>query len=365
MPTLDEAKSQIDAVIRKSRVDLYKPIQIAEVLHRARTVGDLRTDVLETYKNASLGWRNEVTRRLLGKVSTSSAQFQHNVWADNAMPPAMLAVLDAENKRTAGAVERYIYLRFQERQATVASVLDAVEKATATTFQVSALLGLFVTQPGIKRSVDKAYEIVTYSLFETIVTSLGARVKVFVPETSRGLLAEFSDLAAMLLGVTADQLDHEEDAHIYRVGVTNAADRGLDMWANFGPVVQVKHLSLSEDLAGSIVDQVESDHIVLVCTDADAKVLAAVMKQISWGQRVRGIITEQMLVAWYEKCLRGKYADQLAEPLLERLVSSFRAEFPQAAGIKDFLEERSYLSSTDYNLWRTEVDDVEETLIGG
>ena len=34
------------------------------------------------------------------------------------------------------------------------------------------------------------------------------------------------------------------------------------MWANFGPTVQVKHLTLNEDLASTIIDQVESDHIV-------------------------------------------------------------------------------------------------------
>ena len=35
-------------------------------------------------------------------------------------------------------------------------------------------------------------------------------------------------------------------ANINRIGVTNAADRGLDMWANFGPAIQIKHLSLNE-----------------------------------------------------------------------------------------------------------------------
>ena len=37
----DDAKKALDNVIKKSRVHLYKPIQIAEILYRDRTVGDI------------------------------------------------------------------------------------------------------------------------------------------------------------------------------------------------------------------------------------------------------------------------------------------------------------------------------------
>jgi hypothetical protein len=36
-----QAKQVLDKVIAKSRVHLYKPIQIAEILHRDRTERDL------------------------------------------------------------------------------------------------------------------------------------------------------------------------------------------------------------------------------------------------------------------------------------------------------------------------------------
>jgi type II restriction enzyme len=88
----------------------------------------------------------------------------------------------------------------------------------------------------------------------------------------------------VLLGVDADKPESKMDAHVFRVGVTNAADRGLDMWADFGPAVQVKHLTLNEELATTIIDQVESDHIVIVCRDSDANAIQAVAKQIGWGR---------------------------------------------------------------------------------
>lgn len=70
-----DAKTRIDLIIRKARVDFYKPIQIAEVLHRSRTHGDVDPLDKTTYQNPSLRWCNDVTRQLLGKVSTFKAEF--------------------------------------------------------------------------------------------------------------------------------------------------------------------------------------------------------------------------------------------------------------------------------------------------
>ena len=167
------------------------------------------------------------------------------------------------------------------------------------------------------------------------------------------MIGEFADLTRVLLGLDTNCLAWEQPAHIYRAGVTNAADRGLDMWANFGPAIQVKHLTLSEKQAGKIVDQVESDDIIIVCRAADAAVIEAIINQIGWGRRVRGIVNESELIAWYEKCLRGKFRHKLARPLLERLTVGFKAEFPQASAINEFLNERGYLDIAPPAIWQT------------
>jgi len=361
MVTIAEAKARLDLIIAKGRVDLYKPIQIAEVLRHSRIEGGIDIRDVETFRNLSVHLRDAVTDRLVGKHSTSSARYQHDVWNKNAMPPELLIVLNAENKRTNGAIERYIYLRYTERQETVANILVLIQAATPENFRLESLLNLFVTQKGIRRSIDKAYEIVAHSLFETIVVELQATVKVSVPDTSKELLKEFADFARVLLGLEEGELSWEQPAHIYRVGVTNAADRGLDMWANFGPAIQVKHLTLNEKRANAIVDQIESDHVVIVCRDTDANAIRAITKQIGWGRRVRGIVRESDLITLYERCLRGKFADRLAKPLLRELVSEFEMEFPQAKAIGGFLVERDYASATPHKLWQTKSDAIVAT----
>ncbi|MGX2972598.1 HaeII family restriction endonuclease, partial [Helicobacter sp. T3_23-1059] len=104
---LQKAKSALDLVVKKSRIHLYKPIQIAEILHRDRIVGDIDLADLETYRNKSKAWRDKMCIALLGRVSTSSAKFQDDLF--NAIPPHLIHALGIHNKARNGIVEAYIY----------------------------------------------------------------------------------------------------------------------------------------------------------------------------------------------------------------------------------------------------------------
>lgn len=52
-PTIIEAKIALDKLIKKSRVHLYKPIQIAEILYHHRMHNDIDLLNLEDYRNAA------------------------------------------------------------------------------------------------------------------------------------------------------------------------------------------------------------------------------------------------------------------------------------------------------------------------
>ena len=131
-------------------------------------------------------------------------------------------------------------------------------------------------------------------------------------------------------------------AALYRVGVTNAADRGLDMWANFGIAIQVKHLTLTPELTEEIVDGIEADRIVIVCRDAEKEPIEALLAQLGLTERVQGIITLSDLDAWYTLCLSKRYRDRLAKTLLTDLTREFDAEFPSSAEIEPFMKGRKY-----------------------
>ncbi len=337
----EQAKQALDKLITKQRVHLYKPIQIAEILYRVRqgklTIEQIREN-LEAYRNPSKHWRDSVTRLLLDRVSTSSQKFQDNLFEANAIPPTVLSALAKANQD--GIVERYIYQRFQEKQRRILRLSDMLNTATPETFDLAVFLAEFERDKGIKRSIDKAFEIVVYALFNTLVKHLRVMVTVSVDPAKMALLQKFEEFAQLLLGVDTHTPTLSLPAKLYRAGATNAADRGLDMWANFGPVVQVKHLTLTEDLAESISSEVAADQIVIVCKDGEREIIERVCHQL--GQRIRGIIVQSQLISWYDLALHGNVTAHLGKDLLASLQQEFRNEFPFSETFHSFYKQRGY-----------------------
>lgn len=345
-----KAKKALDALINKSRVHLYKPIQIGEILYHSRVYNDVNLDDLESYRNKSKHWRNEMTKILLGRVCTSSARFQDDLFNETAIPPKTLKVLAIENKKSKGAVEAYIYSRFISRQDQLSDALNKCINATKETFYLKNFINSFWTQPGLKRSLDKIYEIIVYSLFSTLVEALKLQTVVCVDSTKIGILTEFEDFAKMVMCLDAKTHTSTQDAKVFRVGITNAADRGLDMYSNWGPAIQIKHLSLDVELAQSIVTNIASDRVVIVCKDAEKKIIVSLLTQIGWKSKIQSIITEKNLISWYEKALRGKYANSIGNTLLKKLRTEIAKEFPSIKNTPQILRERHYelIKNTDW-----------------
>ena len=337
---LQEAKSALDAVIKKSRIHLYKPIQIAEILHRDRVVGDINLADLETYRNKSKAWRDEMCIALLGRVSTSSAKFQDDLF--NAIPPHLIHALGIYNKAHNGIVEAYIYNQFTNKYTQLKNALAYCINADKATFQVKEFIDLFWCEAGLKRSIDKIYEIITYALFESIIQALDLQINISINPQKLPLLDEFADFAKSIIGIDGTNLNTTQKAHFYRVGVTNAADRGLDMYANFGVAVQIKHLSLETKMAQNIAQGVRSDKVVIVCKDAEKDIIASLLSQIGYANNITSIITESHLIAWYEKALRGKFANVLGDEVLRNLQIEIMEEFPSTKELPDLLTNRHY-----------------------
>ena len=347
--TIIEAKQAIDKIISKARVHLYKPIQIAEILHRDRIEKDIVLTNLETYRNVSKRWRDIICNQFLGRSSTSSARYQDDVFNENAIPPQVLAILGEENRQKDGIVEAYIYNRFSERFTQMSSGLGYCTLHDKSNFQLAEFLELFWQEAGLRRSIDKLYEIVVYSLFSALVEELEMTVEVSMNPNKLPILKEFEDFAKRVINIQPNVTSFKTSAKIYRVGVTNAADRGLDMWANFGLAIQIKHLSLSEELAQNIVSSVNADRIVIVCKKAEQNIILSLLNQIGWKSRIQSIVTENDLNDWYEKALRGKYGNEIGEKMLKILSNEIKVEFPVTENTEflKFYNRRGYNKLND------------------
>lgn len=357
---LDKAKKALDLVINKSRVHLYKPIQIAEILFNARTNAYLEIDLLnlETYRTKSKKWRDVICMQFLGRVSTSSAKFQDNLFEENAIPPDVLFELGQHNVENNGVVEAYIYSKFEEKHMQLENALNYCLQSTKENFDLKKFLNQFWEQPGLKRSLDKIFEMVIYSLFEIITTAINVKIDIYYDPEKTGIRNEFSEFAEKVLNLDSDN-KKTVDAHFHRVGVTNAADRGLDMYANFGSVVQIKHLSLDEDLAQNVVASISSNKIIIVCKSAEKNIINSLLTQIGWRSKIQAIITVDDLEHWYEKALRGVYSHEMGERIISMLSNEIKKEFPSVGNndFQAFKDSRGYssLSSRYWGLSRVKT----------
>lgn len=336
-----ESKIALDKVIRKSRVHFYKPIQIAEILYHDRQE-KLNLSDLESYRNISKRWRDQITQRLIGRISTSSQKYQDNVFENNAMPPQLIEELANFNRENNGLVEAYIYKSLQNKLSIVYEVQKYIKESNADTFNLSTLLDKFEENAGLKRSIDKIYEIIVYALFSTIVRALQAEVSVEITNRDEEVIRDFERFIKMVLGLDANTQKATRQASLFRVGTTNAADIGIDMLSNFGPVIQVKHLTLTPELAEDIATDLSSNNIIIVCLNAEEAAIRTLLAQLGVDSKIQGIITLKDLEDWYRLSLSNKYRGKLGNTLLSDLQREFEMEFPSSLEIEPFLRERNY-----------------------
>jgi len=344
-PQVIEAKNAIDNLINIGRVHFYKPIQIAEILYHSR-VNKINTSSLENYRTRSRNWRDEISRKLVGNVSTSSSRYQDNIFDDNAIPPEKLRVLDEVNIENDGIVEIYIYQRLIEKWKGLVKLNEYIEPP----FNFRRFINEFEENISIKRSVDKAYEIAVYVLFKIITKSLKVRISLSIEEPREDILNDFSDFMEKVLGVPKMSTQTTFSADIYRLGVANAADAGADVLTNFGPAIQVKHIRLSPDLARSATDPLDSNKIIIVCLEPERQTISSIIEQLGVKHKIQAIITDNDLEKWYDLATI-KYRELMGEFLHETLREEFQREFPHILEIPKFIKERGYQRDKLSDIW--------------
>lgn len=290
----------------------------------------------------------------MGNHSTSSARYQDDVFNENACPPEALVALGKWNRDRGGIVEAYIYAHIAKKHAQLSKAMEQLRQSKHSEFDIRAFVGRFHEEPGLKRSIDKVFEILVYSLFTVLVQELRVTVTVSVDQKRTGVLREFEDFARSVIRIDTSSTSSTSPARLYRVGVCNAADRGLDMWANFGPAVQVKHLSLDTQLAASICGSISADRIVIVCRETEAEVIKSVLNQVGFWSRIQSVVTDKQLYDWYDKALRGKFSERLGPALMATIMDEMEIEFPGSgdAAFQSFMEERGYDLVAEDPKWR-------------
>ena len=257
--------------------------------------------------------------------------------------PETLEELASVNLSTHGGVEAYIYAALLHRFRPVQEFRESLRKTPAET----NVEGLFkaVGSVWMKATAGELYEILVYALFYALTRELNAKVTLTTDPDRRDVLEDFADFTSALMGIDADTPDYSEPARLYRNGLASAADGGLDMWANFGPAVQVKHVRIGKLEDGQKAAGVtDASRMVIVCRSADRTVIQSLATQLGKDDRTVRFVTEEDLADWYRLAFGTEYADRLGSPILNAAATEVDIEFPLAGGeqVEEFFSERGY-----------------------
>lgn len=125
---------------------------------------------------------------------------------------------------------------------------------------------------------------------------------------------------------------------------------------NYDNRTSIYFLTLDLSVAQNIVNSVSSDKVVIVCKDAEKDIIVSLLTQIGWRNHIQSVVTEQDLIDWYEKALRGTYADLMGDSLLLTLRCEIAEEFPSLDDTPEIIANRHYENCSDDYWVITDID---------
>ena len=325
---LKSALNKLDYVINQSRVEMYKPIQIAETLREFTLNKSISPENLETYRNLSRELRNRVTLNLIGKVSTSSMRFQDDLWSPTAMPPPALATLSKYNAEH--QVEEYIYQHVYAKSLKmieIRKVLDQICKLS----DIESIFRLF-DSPGLRSSADRLFEVFALAVLQTQIEESDFTFSVSGNTSTIG-----GETGRKLISIAEGQGNSLELA---KMGHTNAADAGIDIWTNFGVVVSVKNYNLDLELFRKVLSDTPVGFLVVVCETTSSLIENELLKLAKTRPVV--VITRDELYVDAHLLLISAV---LSKIFISKLISFYDKEFPLAVTLETFMNQRKYTIS--------------------
>jgi hypothetical protein len=339
------ARERIDKLIKQGKSQFLKPVMIAEIL-RLHRLGELDLAEVRQFKGRGFASMREVASTLFKRHIDLNWEYVGGVFTDDKFSPATLQALAAINTR--GQIESYIYFRLEARWQAFRAFLSRWLGTDFRKFDIHEFIRHYESMEGLGNARGKLYEVVIYALFTSIVQAVDAKVQFILNPAKLDLLDSLAGFASTFFDLKPRTHKSEHPARIFRAGRTHASDSGIDMWANFGPVIQVKHQTnktFEPKHARKIIGSVRCDRLVIICRHKHRKKVAEFAELLQAESYVR-ILDEEQIVAWYDVIFAKENLPTIGQSVHAALIKELRDEFPipPASGSLEFRTSRGYES---------------------
>jgi hypothetical protein len=240
---------------------------------------------------------------------------------------------------TSKIVEAYIYHFVAEKNRDLAAARTTLSKLRSAD-ELENVLEAFASSE-LTSSADRLFEILATAVFKCELNQSGYTIQ--VDRTPGSKLTTSADSLVDLVSRNPIPLQ------VGRLGHTNAADGGLDIWTNFGVVVSVKRRTLTASLLEQILQDTTIGNLHIVCLDIEPRANSMLRKLKTQGRGISITLTDDLLNSVQHLLATPKTRTDL----IGDLINSFDKEFPMAQTLAHFLETRGYADVTLSGIWRT------------
>jgi hypothetical protein len=185
------------------------------------------------------------------------------------------------------------------------------------------------------------------SVLATLTKFLDVQVMTTASAKGLQLVADDETLLAAVLGMPKGKPKQIVAGRLSRLGLTSAADGGVDIVSNFGFIAQVKHAALDDHHLLKLYGAVQIAGMTVVCR-------SVTFSSSSGSDRPNTalVITEDDLIRWSDRIVRGDFGLGAAEYLCESLALELRREFPACDPVDfaAFMTERGYLDMPPWKI---------------
>lgn len=340
---MDRSKAQdrLQRLIDKARSQFFKPILVAETLRLHRMDGLAITD-RRLFKGPAVKALKAVALELFGRPVDLNYGYIDGAYEDGKLNPEALQQLARANK--SGEIERHIYAEMERRWGSYRDFTSKWERTAPAAFRVSEFIRDYEALVRLGNALGKLYEIVVYSLFRGVVEAAEGKIEFSLSEGKRDLLEALPDFCGIFFDLNPGEFSVTREATIYRAGRAHASDSGIDMWANFGPVIQVKHRAgFTAEHAARVVRTVRCDRLIIICKTQERRQVEEFAELLDAHGYVR-ILEEDRVVEWYDALFSPRFVGDAGARIHAILLRELDDEFPIPSRdrMQKFFEQRGY-----------------------
>jgi hypothetical protein len=203
-----------------------------------------------------------------------------------------------------------------------------LKKSNTTTFNLPVFLDNCQRHELFKRKIDKVYEIIVYSFFETLINHLNTQIRTEFDRDAIQLIKDIGIAQNLFFNLDKKTVQLLPADNSCLGSGTRKKNKILQLRGGRYENIKVKYISLDTHIIPATTCNVLNEQILIVCKDSEKSKIRNIISHLGLLWNISTFISECTLIEWYHKCFTPKYIDSIGTALIKKFNVKFKKVFP-------------------------------------